>query len=216
MVGAEKLYEFQRSVIERVFGAPVFETYGSREFMLIGAECTEHRGLHITAEHLLVEVLSDDGTPTRAGEEGNVVITDLYNYGMPFVRYANGDRAIAGFEECACGRGLPVLRKVVGRRLDMLRGVDGRILPGEFFPHLVKDFPAVRRFQVVQEESARVRFAMVEDGMSLADRARLERLVRGALGPGMRVDFEPMDHIPLTAAGKLSVVINRVPQERAT
>src|SRR2546423_8189267 len=91
LVGAEKLHPFQRELIERVFGAPVFETYGSREFMLIGAECDRHDGLHLTAEQLLVEVLEDDGSPTPQGEEGNVVVTDLYNYGMPFIRYATGD-----------------------------------------------------------------------------------------------------------------------------
>ena len=215
LVGAEKLHAFQRETIERVFGAPVFETYGSREFMLIGSECEQHAGLHVTAEHLFVEVLDDNGLPTSSGQEGNVVITDLYNYGMPFIRYANGDRAIAGFGLCACGRGLPVLKKVVGRRLDMLVATGGRVLPGEFFPHLVKDFPAVRRFQVVQEETDRVRFALVADGMAAVDRQRLEYLVREALGPGVRVDFEPLSNIPLTAAGKLRVVVNHVPHRRA-
>src|SRR5690606_31785328 len=94
VVGAEKLHQFQREAIERVFGAPVFETYGSREFMLIGAECPEHAGLHITAENLIVEVLGSDDRPVPAGEEGDVVITDLTNTGMPFIRYRNGDRAV--------------------------------------------------------------------------------------------------------------------------
>lgn len=215
VVGAEKLHPFQRERIEATFGAPVFETYGSREFMLIGAECDRHSGLHLTAEHLLVEVLDDDHRPTPAGAEGNVVITDLYNYGMPFVRYATGDRAIAGFGMCACGRGLPLLKKVVGRRLDMLLATDGRILPGEFFPHLVKDFPSVRRFQVIQDQVDRVRFAMTADGISPAEQSTLERLVRDALGPGVRVDFEPVTHISLTAAGKLQVVVNRIPRRKA-
>ena len=95
VVGAEKLHDFQRDRIERVLGAPVFETYGSREFMLIGAECDRHRGLHLTCEHLLVEVLDEHGHRAPAGVEGDVVITDLYNYGMPFIRYATGDRAVA-------------------------------------------------------------------------------------------------------------------------
>src|SRR4029077_12302961 len=141
IVGAEKLYPFQRSLIEEVFRAPVFETYGSREFMLIGAECDRHAGLHLSMENLLVEILDDDGSPTPAGQEGNVVITDLFNYGMPFVRYVNGDRAVAGFDLCPCGRGLPLLKKVVGRQLDVLETLDGRKVPGEFFPHLLKEFP---------------------------------------------------------------------------
>jgi phenylacetate-CoA ligase len=210
VVGAEKLHAFQRDSIERVFGAPVFETYGSREFMLIGAECERHQGLHLTSEHLLVEILNDDGSPTPTGEEGNVVITDLYNLGMPFIRYATGDRAIACSSSCPCGRGLPLLKEVRGRRLDMLVVSGGRRMPGEFFPHLVKDFPAVRRFQVIQESAALVRFRLAAEGMLDADRHRLEAAVRAALGPEVQVDFEPVEEIPLTPAGKLQVVINRL------
>ena len=167
IVGAEKLHSFQRDLIEKAFGAPVFETYGSREFMLIGAECDKHSGLHLSMENLLVEVLNDDGSPTPAGQEGNIVITDLFNYGMPFIRYVNGDRAVAGFDLCSCGRGLPLLKQVVGRQLDTLETPDGRKIPGEFFPHLIKDFPAIRRFQVVQETIEQITLKLVVDGGSL-------------------------------------------------
>lgn len=209
IVGAEKLHDFQRKCIEQAFEAPVFETYGSREFMLIGAECERHGGLHLTSEHLLVEILDDDGRPTPDGQEGNIVVTDLYNYGMPFIRYTNGDRAIAGFETCPCGRGLPLLKKVVGRRLDMLQASGGRVLPGEFFPHLVKDFPAICRFQVIQETTDHVRFTVVAPRLRADDRAKLTGLVRAALGPEVRVELELVDQIHQTPAGKLQVVINR-------
>src|SRR5206468_11714037 len=130
--------------------------------------------------------LDDDGRPTPAGAEGNVVITDLYNYGMPLVRYANGDRAIAGVadETCACGRGLAMLRQVTGRRLDVLRTPDGRRIAGEFFPHLLKDYPAVARFQVVQERIDRVDVRVVfAFPMGPAEQRHLEGRVREALGP---------------------------------
>ncbi len=93
VVGAEKLHAFQRQKIEEVFGVRVFETYGSREFMLIGAECEEHAGLHLSMDNLLVEVVDDEGSPTPTGEIGNVVVTDLFNYAMPFIRYVTGDLA---------------------------------------------------------------------------------------------------------------------------
>lgn len=209
VIGAEKLHDFQRKLLESVFRAPVFETYGSREFMLIGAECPKHEGLHLTMENLLVEVLDDDGRPTPAGEEGNVVVTDLYNFGMPFVRYVTGDRATAGWSHCSCGRGLPLLTQLVGRRLDLLQTPDGRRIPGEFFPHLMKEFPAIRRFQVVQTDTDRIELRVVLTGTWRdADRRRLADEVEQVAGPSVRFEVVPVDDIPLTPAGKLRVVVN--------
>jgi phenylacetate-CoA ligase len=209
VVGAEKLHGFQREVIERAFRAPVFETYGSREFMLMAAECDCHSGLHLTMEQMLVEIIDDQGEPCPAGTEGNVVVTDLYNDGMPFVRYMNGDRAIAAAEACPCGRGLPVLQKIVGRRLDVLTTADGRTIPGEFFPHFLKDFRAIRRFQVVQASPDEITLRVVlGDGWSQADEDRLRAGVREVIGARCRFTVEKVDDIPLTGAGKHRVVVN--------
>jgi phenylacetate-CoA ligase len=209
VVGAEKLHDFQREVIERVFQAPVFETYGSREFMLIGGECEKRNGFHLTSENLIVEVVDDDGRPTPDGMEGNLVITDLTNYGMPFIRYVNGDRAVAGWHSCSCGRGLPVLKKVTGRSLDVIETVDGRHVPGEFFPHLLKDIAPLWRFQVVQESPEKVTLKVVLRGeWPAAQRSQIEQEIREVLGPGTAFSIEPVSDIPLTAAGKLRVVVN--------
>lgn len=210
VVGAEKLHEYQRVVIERVFGAPVFETYGSREFMLIAAECPRHHGLHLTTEHHVVEILDDAGAPTPNGEVGNVVITDLTNYGMPFIRYANGDRAVASGEACLCGRGLPLLQAVTGRRLDVLTTPDGRSLPGEFFPHILKELASVRQFQVVQDDPAAITVRIVAPGWQDADDRWLRREVAATAGALLRLDIDRVTEIPLTAAGKLQVVVNRL------
>ncbi len=208
IVGSERLYDFQRALIERVFDAPVFDTYGSREFTLIGAECERHLGLHLTTENLLVEVLDQDGRPAHPGDEGDVVITDLFNVAMPFVRYAIGDRARAGLRACPCGRGLPLMHEVVGRQMDILVTTDGRRLPGAFFPHLLKDYVAVRQFQVIQRSSDLVELSLVVDAnWQPHAREALRRQVQQALGHATRLVIREVDQIPLTAAGKSRVVI---------
>jgi phenylacetate-CoA ligase len=96
--GAERLLPTDRPVVELAFGPAVFETYGSREVMLMAAECPAHAGLHVSMETLVVEVVVRDPAggdrPARPGEVGEVVITDLTNLAMPFIRYANGDLAV--------------------------------------------------------------------------------------------------------------------------
>lgn len=215
VIGAEKIYPFQRELIERIFDAPVFETYGAREFMIMGGECDRHTGLHLTTENLILEVVNDDGQPTVKGEEGNVVVTDLTNFGLPFVRYVNGDRAVAGFEDCSCGRGLPLLRKVVGRQLDMIDTPDGRKIPGEFFPHLLKDFPTVERFQVVQEslDSVEIRLVLRSEWGDM-DQQNLNAELGKVLGPSVQVKLVPVQDIPLTPQGKHRVVVNSLSQSK--
>jgi phenylacetate-CoA ligase len=137
-----------------------------------------------------------------------VAITDLTNASMPFIRYLNGDRAIAGFEQCPCGRGLPLLKRVVGRRLDMLETPDGRRVPGEFFPHLIKDFASIRRFQVIQDESDRIQVCLVVNGDWRPDTLQmLERQIRAVVGDVVHLEIGVVENIPLTPAGKLRVVI---------
>ncbi|WP_182864780.1 phenylacetate--CoA ligase family protein [Rhodopirellula sp. JC639] len=208
IVGSEKLYDHQRELIERVFGAPVYETYGSREFTLIAAECDHHQGLHVTSENLIVEVVDDDGNPVGTGEEGQIVVTDLFNTAMPFVRYAIGDRAVAAAGSCPCGRGLPLLEKIVGRQMDVLRLPDGRNLPGAFFPHLIKDIPAVRQFQAVQTQPDKIQLHLVVDETWNAEHGdALRRRIIHTIGESSQLEIRRVDQIDLTAAGKLRVVV---------
>ncbi|MCC9599516.1 hypothetical protein LOC67_03010 [Stieleria sp. JC731] len=208
IVGSEKLYDHQRELIERAFGAPVYETYGSREFTLIAAECDRHQGLHVSSENLIVEIVDESGKPCPPGTEGQVLVTDLHNRAMPFIRYAIGDRAIESPEPCGCGRGLPMLAKVTGRQVDLLVLPDGRKIPGIFFPHLIKDFPSVRQFQVVQTERDRVELSLVvTNDWNQTEQAELHRRVADHLGPTVQMRLRFVESIPLTPAGKMRVVI---------
>lgn len=206
---AETLFDYQRREIEGAFRCRVFNTYGSREFMLIAAECGSESGLHISAENLIVEVVREDGTPAQPGEAGEIVITDLHNFGMPFIRYRIGDVGTLSRDLCSCGRGLPLLQNVLGRSLDMIRTATGKALPGEFFPHVMKDFSWVDKFQVVQDSGSSVRIRIVCNGDRPAESfGKLDRLIGAALGDGIAIQYEFVPDIPLTKTGKRRVTIS--------
>ena len=159
--GAEGLLPTDRAAISRAFG-PAFETYGSRETMLIAAECPAHSGMHISEENLVVEI-TRDGVRLDEGETGDVVVTDLHNYGMPFIRYANGDVATMSKQNgCACGRGLRKLEHVDGRRCDTLRDAKGAPIPGMLFIAIFAGKKEiVSQFQVTQRTTGDVHLAVV-------------------------------------------------------
>jgi phenylacetate-CoA ligase len=206
ITGAEPLHEAERELLQRGFGAPVFNTYGSREFMLIGAECERHRGLHLSADNLIVETVDENGTPVT-GRPGRVLITDLHNFGMPFIRYANGDVACIDPNPCPCGRGLPLIEYVEGREADVIRLPDGRRLTGLFFVHLFKDFPAIRYYQVIQPSAAELSIRIVP--MVEEPRPSMTPVLdslRQHLGDELDIRIELVEQIPLTRAGKRRIV----------
>ena len=210
ITGAEKLHDYQRELIEKSLHTKVFNTYGCREFMLIAAECEKHEGLHVTMDNLFVEVLHD-GRPALPGEAGEVVITDLHNYGMPFIRYRNGDIAIQGGEPCSCGRGLTLIKDIDGRKVDEIIATDGKLVSGGFFPHLMKEFDEFKKFQVIQKSINRLVIKIVLNEKPSQDRLDFcQNEIRKVFGQDMVVDFEFVDDIPLTLTGKHRVTISEI------
>jgi phenylacetate-CoA ligase len=213
MSSAQTLPDSSRDVIEDAFGCKVFDKYGAREFSGIAYECASHSGHHIVAEGYIVEVLRD-GQPAKPGEIGEVVITDLNNYCLPFIRYRIGDLAVAvdPDERCECGRGLPLLGNIEGRVQSIIQGTDGRYLPGTFFAHYLKEFDyAFERFQVVQEERNSMTFKVVKGGRYSDD--VLHEVIttfRKYLGDDMRIDTRFVDEIELVRTGKHLAAVSRL------
>lgn len=207
---AEALHPFQRTIIESAFGAPAYNTYGCREFMLMASECEKRDGLHVNADHLVVETLDTRGQPTHTGS-GDVVVTDLFNRGMPFIRYVNGDMATHATHACTCGRGLPLLSSVDGRKLDAIRTPAGHVLPGEFFPHMLKDVPGLQRFQLVQRQLDRLDLSIVRgQAFDDASLAYIRHEVAKVLGDSAELHCHFVDDIPLTRSGKLRVTVSEL------
>ena len=211
ITSAELLTADQRALIEEVFACPVFDRYGSREFSLIASECEAHAGLHIAADTLLVEVLRG-GEPCRAGETGEVVITDLTNFAQPFIRYRIGDmgRLIDG--PCSCGRTLPRMEISGGRVTDFLVRPDGEIVSGAAMTiYFIARVPGVRQAQVVQEARDHLRLRLATDAAFDADsRRQLTEAVARFFGPKMHFSIEPVAEIPPEPSGKYRFSISKL------
>ena len=210
---AGTLYNFQRETIESAFNCSVYNRYGSRELGSIAHECTENNGLHINAETVYLEVIRD-GRLCESGEEGELVITSLVNFDMPFIRYAIGDRGILAETDrlCPCGRGLPLLERVTGRVQDIIVTPSGEIVAGEFFPHLFKEVDNVRQFQVVQKNTNElfIKVAPLDANRKIGiDFA--QRKISKFLGEEINVVFQVVDAITPSVSGKLRPVVSHVP-----
>jgi phenylacetate-CoA ligase len=207
---AEALHEVQRKVIEKAFGCPVFNTYGCREFMLIASECEQHDGLHLSADHLRVELVNLQSTPS-GDRMGEIAVTDLHNYGMPLLRYANGDLATPAAGVCPCGRGLPLLKRVDGRKLDTLLTTDGHLLPGEYIVYAFLNVPCIKRYQVVQRELGTLDITIVPDvGFGESTKTLIREEVAKAVGDSMAIRFHLAEDIPPSASGKFRVAIREI------
>lgn len=212
MSSAQTLPAASRATIESAFGCRVFDKYGSREFSGIAYECEAHDGHHVVSESFIVEVLKD-GRPARPGEIGEVVITDLNNYCMPFLRYRIGDLAVAmDSAPCACGRGAPRIGAVEGRVQSIILGTDGQYLPGTFFAHYLKELDyAIRRFQVVQTERGRITFRVVKGGRYSEDILQeVLATFREHLGKDMIIDVEHVADVEMVRTGKIMGSVSRL------
>jgi phenylacetate-CoA ligase len=210
--GAERLLPRDRADLEEAFGPAVFDTYGCREVMMIGAECEAHAGFHVSMENLVVEVIvREDGRerPAREGETGEVVITDLHNLAMPFIRYANGDVATVGSDRrCSCGRSLPRLEGVQGRISELLRDGNGAAVSGIALSFLFQDVSsAVRQFQAVQhaDRSVTIRMALLDE-LPRAALARIQAHGQRLLA-GLPVKIDIVPELARNPAGKHHLVV---------
>lgn len=211
VTSGEQLYPHQKESIESAFAAPVYNRYGSREFADVACECPRREGLHISNDLYVVELIHRSGRPAEEGETGEIVVTDLSNYYMPFIRYRTGDLAVRTARMCSCGRGMPLLQSVEGRAFDVIVTGEGKAVGGFFWTHLSRSVPGIRSFQIEQDDPGRATFRIVP-GPDWKDAyiEALEKELRATCGEGFVVDFRIVEDIPLTRSGKSKFIISDI------
>jgi phenylacetate-CoA ligase len=227
MTSAGTLFPHMRETIKRVFRAPVFNRYGSREVGDLASQCDRHLGLHVNPYTHHVEILRADGSPCEAGETGEIVVTPLANRAMPLLRYRIGDMGALAAAPCTCGRHWPLLSEVSGRVTDVFRRGDGTPVSPVYFIHFIgvthhTDLDFIEKYQLVQEEPELIKMMLIPKHASLQrhdlddeQKAVLVGIVKQVMGPSCRLEVTIVDHIPPEPSGKFRYTKSNLKGEHA-
>jgi phenylacetate-CoA ligase len=191
----ELLDSVTRSLIETNLRAPLVDYYATEETGIIAWQCPTGEGYHIDQDFVHVETLTPEGEPTKPGEVGEICLTNLYMRAMPFIRYRVGDLGSISPDPCSCGRGLPLLKGLHGRRVDLILTPTGEIHHPFALMVLFEEVAEVKRYRLQQVSLdkliARVNWlpGTSAEGKTAAA-TKLKGLFRERLGPSVTVDVE--------------------------
>ncbi|GHD38533.1 phenylacetate--CoA ligase family protein [Mycetocola manganoxydans] len=198
-VTAAPMSPAQRTEIEAVFRAPVYDHYRCGEFPWIAGECSQHDGMHTFADLRKVEVVGTDDRQVAAGVTGETVITDLTNRVFPLIRYRLGDRTSPIDGVCRCGVTLPRISSVAGRVTESARLPNGQVIAGDFLTEIfVKNPEAVRQFQVHQQADYSIVLRCILGSSPRAEEEvdSVVRELRDVVGDAVPVRLELVETIP--------------------
>jgi phenylacetate-CoA ligase len=203
-----------RRLARRTFKAEIADLYGASETGLIACQCPDCGLYHVCDETTLVEVLRDDGTPCREGETGRIVLTPLYGYAMPLIRYEIGDFATRGPEQARCGRGLSSLLSIVGRYRNAFLLRDGRVVNPYANAAQIGEYLSYRQIQIVQIDYDRIEIRYVPDDVARAPNlAGLETLMRRLVDPAVSVTAVPVDRFEPHPSGKFEETVSLIARD---
>lgn len=198
----EMLRPEARGIVREAWGVEIADSYSAEELGYIALQCPESGQYHVQAESLMVEVLKPDGAPCLPGETGQLVVSTLHNFAMPLIRYASGDYAEVA-APCACGRGLPALRRIVGRQRNMLVRPDGVRHWPSFPSEAWREIAPVVQIQLIQDavDHIEARLVMARD-LTDGEAGRLIVALQECLGYPFRITLQRVDVIPRSASQK--------------
>ena len=206
ITSAEMLHSHYRSLVETVFSTRVYNRYGGREVGLIAMECAEGR-MHINCHDLYLEIDS----PNPYTEPGDILITQLNNYAMPFIRYRIGDIGRLSDEICPCGNQLPILAELLGRSTATFRTRTDTLIHGGYFTQQFYNVIGVDQFQLIQETLKHcVLKLIINTQWTEATRRYMVQRIQGALGADVIVTVKFVEEIPLPTSGKREFTISKV------
>ena len=210
ITSAEMLHSHYRSFAESVFGTKIYNRYGGREVGLIAMECIAGH-MHINCRDLYLEIDS----PDPYTKPGDILITQLNNYAMPFIRYRIGDIGRLSDETCPCGNQLPILAELLGRSTATFRTKTDTLIHAGYFTQQFYNVIGVDQFQLIQESLKHcVLKVVINTQWTEAARRYMVQKIQGALGADVIVTVKLVEEISLPASGKREFTISKVGTSR--
>jgi phenylacetate-CoA ligase len=205
----ETLHDGLRERCKRLGDIDIVDMYSSQEVGLIALQCPVSGLYHIQSESLIVEVLDDAGSPCQPGQVGRVVITDLHNFATPIIRYEIRDYAEVG-PICPCGRGLPTLSRIMGRRRNMVTFPNGSKHWPLIGAYRFREVADIKQYQAIQHSLNDVEIKLVVDApLTSVHEAKLTTLIHDALGHAFPLRFSYFkEELPKTKGGKFEEFVS--------
>ncbi|MCB1766193.1 MAG: phenylacetate--CoA ligase family protein [Candidatus Competibacteraceae bacterium] len=204
---SEVMYPNQRYKMAEVFGCPIGDEYGSRDGGHLAHECPAG-GLHIAAEHVLLEV----DQPNEEGV-GELLVTNLDGFGMPLLRYRVGDRVKLLNEPCPCGMTLPTLGQIAGRTSDFIVGRDGAPIHSAALRYVLRELSDLKQFKIIQRQDLSLDVLLVRDPPY--PEKKLQE-IRGKMHRTLRMEvpvrFSFPENIPPGKSGKYVTLVSEAQQ----
>ena len=204
-----------RRFMEDVFGAPYLDQFGCAEIDRSAWQCPERVGYHMDVDSVIMEFVDRGGNAVSAGERGEIVYTSLFNFAMPFIRYAVGDVGVPSDDECPCGRSFPLMEVVEGRKDSFLVMPDGRLLsPRVFTNAMSRFFEKIVQYRVVQkkvdlfEVYVQLKEKTCEDVLKSEVVGHLRSVL--SFGNDIAVVVKVVDDLQIGKSGKLMAVVSEV------
>jgi len=213
---SEALTPVERKAIERQFVCRVWDRYGTGERLAVGQQC-EQGNYHQNVEFGILQIDATQGEPAADGEKGEVVQTSLTNFSMPLIRYVTEDLGWVVNHDCPCGRGLPLMGPVEGRKDDVIVTADGRIMPRAGLDQIHEFVDNLERCQLVQEKMGEVVVRVQpRPGFGPADAEELVHQMGKRLGESTQVRIEIVERLDLTVSGKERFIVSKLNLEQLT
>jgi len=218
--GADLIDAYSRKYVEGVFNAPFYDQYGCAELERLAWQCEERNGYHIDADSIVMEFVDEDGEEVAPGETGEIVCTSLFNYAMPFIRYAVGDIGKASEENaCPCGRTFPLMKIVEGRKDAIVVLPDGRVISSFAFMaamYQLSFYKDIEQFRIIQKKDNLFNFLIKMNNNSSKKKIAEKELttlfskVLHLTAEEARFEVEFVKEIPLDKSGKFQIFVSEL------